>query len=112
MNTMLADLKKEAVTNKDSLLKTMLLKTSEKWKDIKTVRGIERFVEDVAYQIKAKERSIEDLEDQKVNSAKDADFTSTENRLKFLKTVDDLDTRIEDLHDAIARLKRFQKEYL
>lgn len=112
MNTMLSDLKKEATTNKDSLLKTMLLKTTEKWKDIKTVRGIERFVEDVEYQVKAKLRSIEDLEDQKINTAKDATFTTQEDRLKFLKAIDDIDIKIEDMNDAIARLKRFQKEYL
>jgi len=35
---------------------------------METMRGLKRFVEDIEYQIKAKEREIEDLEDKKTDN--------------------------------------------
>jgi len=78
---------------------------------METMRGLKRFVEDIEYQIKAKEREIEDLEDKKLTIIKNADFTSTSNRLAFIKNIDDIDIKIIDAKDAISRLQAFSKEY-
>jgi len=110
--TTFEELKNEALKEKKSILVVLREKTDEKFNAFREKKNVKRFREDITEEIRKRERIIEDLGESLIDAIRDAGLKTRESRLRFVTKIDNIQADIEQQEEEIARLIKFQEEYL